>query len=278
VLFPFLTKGKIMGMGRFGGLLATAGVAAMSVCAVAFADDLSQATAPQAAWAEPTALERIYQSDGKATDIVNLYIHGSIDTVETAFTSTGWIRPFPRNLGTDIAYGLSVVLDVAPASIDWASREAQKLVDDAFKLSESNIRGIPDPIKYIIQRMPVSPQYLNGKSAMFAFEMNNNPVAGRDHFRVYALTEKDSEGRQVWAVSAARDSKIVFDIRHPESFFMNHVPEADEDFERDFVLQSLQSSNVVEKVTKLHLQPSNVTAVNGAYSGDDDVYDVVLAN
>jgi hypothetical protein len=240
----------------------------------AMADDCAVNSGP---WAPPQSLEWVSASGGSPSDVVNLYVHGSVNTLVGAFVDAGWTQAFPRNIGTDVLYAVSVVLDIVPAAINWAAQEVQKLVLDLFHKKAKPVE-IPNPVNYIIQRMPVAPETLCGKSTAFAFEMNNNPIGGRDHFRVYSLPQKDSQGRPVWAIAASRDVKIIFDITRPSSFFMNHQPQADEDFERDYVLDSLQSMKVILQVDPIQLKPTPVHPENGAFSGDDRVYDVILVN
>jgi len=228
-------------------------------------------------WTPPESLEWVDASDGSPSDVVNLYVHGSIDALRDALLDAGWTQAFPRNIGVDLLYAVSVGLDVIPVAINWASRQVQKLIIDLFH-TQGKPKNLPNPVDYLIQRMPVAPEDLCGRPSAFAFEMNNNPIGGRDHFRVYSLPEKDAQGVTVWAIAASRDERIIFDIHRPASFFMNHEPQPNEDFERDYVLDALESMKVVEKVETIQLKPTVVHPENGAFSGDDRVYDVTLTH
>ena len=240
-------------------------------------DDHAGCAAELTPWTQPTTIEWVSNAEGEPTDVVGIYIHGSLDTVVSAFEQTGWTKAFSRNFGTDVLYGIGFVLDIGPAVADWGALEVEKVFNHIFHWPRK-IHEIPNPVNVIVQRMPVSPEQLCGYKSLLAMEMNNNPIGGRDHFRVYSLPQKDAQGRPVWAIAASRDVRIKFDIHAPGALFLTHVPESDEDFERDFVLESLKNMNVIERTDVLQLAPTGVAESNGAYSKDGRVYDVVIAD
>jgi hypothetical protein len=233
---------------------------------------VAQATA----WKPPTSMEWVSNSRGLPEDVIGMYVHGSLESMVSAFEKAGWTKAMPRNLATDTLYVVGTILDSASVLISRTVFEAEKLLKKIFH-HPKKLKRLPDPLKGIVQRMPVSPESLCGKASVLAMEMNNNPVGGRDHFRVYSMPEKDEEGRPVWALAASRDIRIKFDPHGVTSFFMTHVPQSDEDFERDFVLGSLQALNVIQKTDVIQLEPTGIAPANGAYSKDGRVYDVVLS-
>jgi hypothetical protein len=186
-------------------------------------------------------------SDGNPIDLVELYVHGPLTLIQGIFQAQGWAQALAQTIPDDLVYGISVLLDSGASSVpDW-----------------------------VVQRMPVSPENLCGTPSVAAMEKNNDPFAGRDHFRVFNVGV-DSEGKNVWALSASLDTGLRFDPLRPKQFFINHSSEANEDLERDRVLADLQAADAVASLSTLQLDSTGHAQDNQAYSADGRVYDIVI--
>lgn len=218
------------------------------------------------------------QATGQRSDPVTIYVHGSLDQVETSLGATGWTQADPKSLSANLRYvGAAAKQEISKA----LAKVAQGIdglevgIGGAFGVHlhpwlETQPRYVPG-----VDRMPVSNQTYRGQVEVAAFEKNNDPLGGRDHLRIFATGEKDAQGRDVYAIAASRDSGIVFAPNHPECAFLFHAVTPDVDGERDNVLQSLQQANPGAQTQSFTL-PFGKASKIGEYVGDGKAVDVVL--
>ena len=223
-----------------------------------------------ALWTPPTSVEWVYDVNGQAYDVVNLYVHGSLESVQAAFENAGWIMAAKANGKNNFKYIGAVVFDGMDKSANWVVVSAQKTFGTIIR-RPSHPKNIPNPVQGVIDSMPVSKEIRAGNPSDFEFEMNNHPLGGREHFRVFNTHEVDADQNPVWAISASRDIKIKFDKARPKQVFLNHEIETNEDLERDAVLKSLEKSQDLS-VDVLQFSQVAPAPADGAYSADGRAY------
>ena len=113
------------------------------------------------------------QSPPKPSDITNILLIGSLESVQKAFGDAGW----------SAAAGLNA----------QAKFETFRALAEARGYSEA----------------PVSVLLLDGKPPDFVFEKLNNTFAQRHHLRVWRRPAT-FQGRPVWAIAATHDTGISF--------------------------------------------------------------------
>jgi len=210
--------------------------------------DQECAESKTAVWTSPADFEWTYNSDGQPSDLVNFYVHGSMDVLKDSFTSTGWNEAAPRNAIDNLRYLGAIALDFR--FFHWSQQ--------------------------VIQSMPVSTLTRCGSPPSVAFESDNHPLGGRNHFRIFDTGQLDPNGLHVWAIAASLDIGLVFDPMEPGTGFLNHAIEKDQDQERELVMKSLYDSNNVADFQLLKPAPLAPSPATGAFSGDGLVYDVTL--
>ena len=224
-------------------------------------------------FALPTAGEWTLD-DGKPGDPVTFYVHGSLGDLEAALTQGGWSKADPRGLASDLRYVGAAIKQETYKALSWV---AKKL--DGLEIGIAGVFGLhPKPlfstdVPYVpgVDRMPVSPQSYRGQPFAAAFEMNNNPLGGRDHLRIFDTGQRDAQGKPVWAIAATRDVGIRFDPHSPQTGFLDHVIQPDVVSERDLVMNSLLRSGAIADLQSFQL-PFGGPASNGAYVSDSKGY------
>jgi hypothetical protein len=214
-----------------------------------YGDNGECADVSQQPWSPPTQFEWTYTAHGRPSDLVNLYIHGSLDNIRTVFADSEWTEPAPLGTKNSLKY---------------------------FAAAFLNIHRF-HRIQHIVQSMPVTILTLCGAPETIAFEKDNHPLGGRDHFRIYDTNQKDTHGLQVWAVAATHDIKLGLDLRRPQTLFLTHDIDKNQDSERYVVMNSIKESGF--PFVSQFIEPEPITtspAVGGAYSEDGLIYDIVL--
>ncbi len=228
-------------------------------------------------WVPPSKGEWTVDAHGVRSDPVNLYVHGDLSQLKKALTQSGWTEAAQNNKQNNLAY-----LEAVP------QHEANKLADKLGNVCESlwyKLTGkkidldVKDSSKLqgTIDSMPVSAQTLDGKGNLTGFEMNNDPLAGRDHLRVFDTGKVDGQRKPVWAIAASRDTGIKLDKNRPEQGFLNHAVESNTDLERNNVLTDLQGTQLVADTRKFGVDYGKTAAeATGEKPSDGQVYDLVL--
>jgi hypothetical protein len=234
------------------------------------------AQAQNAQWSPPESIEWIYDVHGKAYDVVNVYLHGSLEEIQSTFINSGWTMATKGSFKNNFKYIGAVVFDGMDQGANLLVVGAEKTFGILIHHS-IQAKNIPNPVQPIIDSMPVSTEVRAGNPSDFEFEMNNHPLGGREHFRVFNTHQVDANQRPVWAISASRDLKIKFDKTRPKQVFLNHEIEANEDLERDTFLKSLEE-HVDLAVDVLQLTPLAPAPADGAYSADGRAYALTIAS
>ena len=210
--------------------------------------DQDCAESKTAVWTPPAEFEWTFNLDGQPSDLVNFYVHGSIETLTDAFTKAGWNEAAPRNTKDAFKYLGAIALD---------------------------FRFFPR-MQHVVQTMPVSTLTRCGLPPSVAFESDNHPLGGRNHFRIFDTGRSDADGLHVWAIAATLDSGLTFDPKDPQTGFLTHAIEKDQDHERELVMKSLNDSGEVADLRLLDPTSVDPSPVTGAYSSDGVVYDVTM--
>jgi hypothetical protein len=98
---------------------------------------------------------------------------------------------------------------------------------------------------------PVSPQFLNGKPAVVAFNKNSEHARGRDHLRVFALPPDAKTGAARWAIACTRDTGAWLHVPHPSlksvipKVVLGHDTDPHIDSERDMIMVDLLGTGAV---------------------------------
>jgi hypothetical protein len=168
---------------------------------------------------------------------VTIEVHGPLPELERLLEDDGWTLADKPSLGADLRYFGAAVHQ----ELDDGLAATGRCVDGfEAKLHLPFPRlGTVAPEIAGVQRMPLSAQTLDGVRSVAEFQKNNQPLGGRDHFRVYATGEQDSAGEPIELIAASRDTDVYFASHHPETFFLYHHVDPNVDPERDMVVQSL---------------------------------------
>jgi hypothetical protein len=206
---------------------------------------------------------------------VNLYVHGSLEYLRAVLIDAGWMEARPVSAENNRKY-LAAVQESA------ALRVADR-VGDLLESAVEAVTGkrpdldVDDDAVFRVQSMPISPQTLEGRPSITGFQKNNEPLAGRDHLRVFDTGKRDAAGLPVWAISASRDTSIILDKSRPEQGFLNHAVESNTDLERDFVFPAFRDSVLVEETRRVRVDFGREPApATGALPRDGAVYDILL--
>jgi hypothetical protein len=211
---------------------------------------IRSAPSSPAPFAVPARGEWAQSLNGKKSDPINLYLHGSLEQVKAAFLKAGWVLPRSNTTRHQLEY--------AGASV------FQKTVGKLWS---------PGFIDRTVASMPIAHLKYQGKPDVLSFERDNDPTGGRHHFRVFDTGRRDARGRQVWAVAASLDDDTVFAPKRPEQLFITHTVEPNADVERDEVLRSLSRTKGVAAM-KTHQRQFGAPAPNGLHSPDGRVFEV----
>lgn len=216
--------------------------------------------------------------DGKPGEPINIYIHGSLDDVRAALTKAGFTEALPNTTENKLKYaGEAVTAEVARAEAA-AKAKVGGWLDKLMRRADTAFND-PSPAPtgpQAVDNMPISTQFLDGKPQVAAFSSQNDPLAGRHHFRVFDTGEKDAQGKEVYAIQASRDTGIVLDKNRPGQLFMNHAVEKNTDGERDFVVGQLEHAGVVGQSPKVGGMDYGPAGYYGDASVDGAVRDVTL--
>jgi hypothetical protein len=166
---------------------------------------------------------------------VTIEVHGPLPELEHLFEDDGWTLADKPSVGADLRYFGAAVHQ----ELDDAMAASGRYVDGFGAKLHLPLPRLGTPQVAAVQRMPLSAQTLAGEPSVAEFEKNNEPLGGRDHFRLYATGEHDSAGEPIEEIAASRDTGVYFAPNHPESFFLFHHVATDVDPERDMVLGSL---------------------------------------
>jgi hypothetical protein len=209
-------------------------------------------TSSRPLWTQPTKGEWAQDLKGKRSDPVNLYLHGSLDQLRKAFLKAGWTQPTANTTAGKLEYfGASVFHETLG------------------RLWE------PRPVKATVASMPIAHLKFQGKTEVLSFERNNDPLGGRDHFRVFDTGKVDAQGRPVYAVTASLDNGVKLAPQQPQQWFMTHTVDPNADVERDRVLSTLQKSGGVAGLRSFKV-PFGASAPSGLNTPSGQVFDVVL--
>lgn len=218
------------------------------------------------------------QHSGQRSDPVTIYVHGSLDQVETALGATGWTQADPKSLSANLHYLGAAAKDEAYQALAFIAKRV-----DGLEIGLGGVFGkhlhpwLQEKAKYVpaVNRMPVSMQSYRGQPLVAAFERNNNPLGGRDHLRVFATGEVDAQGKPVYAIAASHDAGIRFAPDHPECAFLFHTVTPDVSAERDAVLSSLRQAWPASQLTSFAV-PFGGRSKIGEYVGDSKGYELSL--
>lgn len=173
---------------------------------------------------------RVTSKAGTPGDMVNLLFVGTQEQVTAAFKAARWVRP---------------------------DQDAQDAIVHA-------IQDVMNRTAY--SEMPMSQLYLFGRPQDFGFAegMPIQIVAERNHLRLWRAPWLDAEGHTVWVGAGTHDVGIEKDSAGQ----LTHRIDPNVDNEREYVLQSLQDSEKVQKSE--YLTPEN--AVRQALTATGDVF------
>ncbi len=226
-------------------------------------------------WVPPTTGQWTVDAHGVRSDPVNIYAHGSLEQLKAALSKAGWTEAAQNNKQNNAAFVEAVPVHEAVVAANALLDGVEGAWD---KLTGQHVNhDIADPTTQTIASMPVSRQTLDGQPNLASFEMNNNPLGGRDHLRIFDTGKVDAQGQHVWAIAASRDTGIKLDPNRPEQGFLNHAVEANTDGERNTVVKTLESTSLLRQVRELKLAYGTQAApATGAMPADQQAYDLVL--
>ncbi len=228
-------------------------------------------------WVPPSKGQWTVDAHGVRSDPVNLYVHGDLAQVKDALVKGGWTEAKPNEKANNLAYLEAVPQHELNQLADKLGNACESLW---YKLTGKKIDlDVKDSkqLQSTIDSMPVSAQSLDGKNSVTGFEMNNNPLAGRDHLRIFDTGKVDGQGKPVWAIAASRDTGIKLDKNRPEQGFLNHAVESNTDGERNTVLKDLQGTGLVADTRKFGVDYGKTAAeATGEKPNDGQVFDLVL--
>jgi hypothetical protein len=203
-------------------------------------------------WTAPTRGEWAQALDVKKSDPITMYVHGSLDQIQTRFEKAGWTKPMENTTASKLEY--------AGASV---------FQETLGRLWE------PKAVKQAVAAMPIAHLTFNGKPDVLSFERNNDPLGGRDHFRIFDTGKVDAQGRNVYAVAASLDNGVHFSPSSPQQWFITHSVDPNADKERDNVMSTLGKSGGIASQTSFKL-PFGASAPSGLNTPSGRVFDVVV--
>jgi hypothetical protein len=203
-------------------------------------------------WTPPAKGEWAQALDGRKSDPITMYVHGSLDQIKKAFVKAGWVEPMQNTTVSKLEY--------AGASV---------FQETLGRLWE------PKPIQQAVAAMPIAHLTFNGKPDVLSFERNNNPLGGRDHFRIFDTGKVDAQGRNVYAVAASLDNGVHFSPSSPQQWFITHSVDPNADKERDKVMSTLSKSGGIASQTSFKL-PFGASAPSGLNTPSGRVFDVIV--
>jgi len=228
-------------------------------------------------WVPPSEGQWTVDAHGVRSDPVNIYVHGDLSKLKQALTKSGWVEAKQNNKENNLAYLEAVPQHELNTLADKLGNVCESLW---YKLTGKKINlDVKDSAKLqaTIDSMPVSKQTLDGAGNLTGFEMNNDPLGGRDHLRIFDTGKVDGQGQPVWAIAASRDTGIKFDKNRPEQGFLNHAVESNTDLERNTVVEDLQGTHLIANTTHFGVDYGGKAAeATGAKSGDNQVFNLVL--
>lgn len=244
--------------------------------AKAAAPAISSAAAKPPLWVPPSKGQFTLDSHGVQSDPVNIYVHGSLDQLKASLAKAGWTEAAVNNKADNSAY-LKAIPEhegiQAWNKLDNVAENAwKKLTGKTVDLDVHDTKN-----DATINSMPVSPQTLDGQPNISSWENKNNPLAGRDHLRIFDTGKVDGQGNHVYAIAASRDTGIKLDKNRPEQGFLNHAVEKNTDLERNSVVSALEGTGNVGETRQFKLDYGDApAAATGAKSNDSQAYDLVL--
>jgi hypothetical protein len=163
--------------------------------------------------------------DGHPGDPLNIAFVGSEDDLQQAMLAAGWYVADPLGLRSDLDIAVDTVLD--------------RTFDDA----------------------PVSNLFLYGRREDIAFEqpLVENP-RHRHHVRVWKKDSLSPDNRQLWIGSASFDKSVG--VSHTTGQITHHIDE-DVDAERDFLVQTLNRTAMLERSYQIPGFHAVLTGRNG---------------
>ncbi|MBS2030086.1 MAG: LssY C-terminal domain-containing protein [Deltaproteobacteria bacterium] len=227
---------------------------------------------------KPAQGEWTLDTQGNRSDPVTMYVHGSLSQVEQALSQSGWTQADPAGLAANVRYVGAAAKEEVGKALSWAAQKVDGLatgIAGAFGIHLHPWTTPKPPDVPGVNKMPVSVQSYRGQKLVAAYEMNNDPLGGRDHLRIFATGQKDAQGNDVYAIAASRDTGIVFAPNHPESAFLFHAVQPDVGSERDLVLKNLQSTGSVSNVKTFNASYGAPSGI-GEYVGDSKGYELTL--
>lgn len=227
-------------------------------------------------WVPPSQGQWTIDSHGAKSDPVNIYVHGSLDQLKASLAKAGWTEAAVNNKGNNAAYLKSIPEHEGIQA--W--NKLDNLAEGAWKKITGKTIDLDIHDKKndaLVNSMPVSPQTLDGQPNLSSWENNNNPLAGRDHLRIFDTGKVDGQGNHVWAIAASRDTGIKLDKNRPEQGFLNHAVEKNTDLERNSVVSALEGTGGIGETRQFKLNYGDAPAqATGAKSADSQAYDLVL--
>jgi hypothetical protein len=189
-------------------------------------------------WTRPQEGEWSRDVKGERSGLVNIYVHGSLESVSNALTSNGWVMASVNKLADDEKY-------LAFVALDFDVHLTKDLVGK-LKIFNKPLDAANRGLDKVIFTMPVSNEYFCKKIEVVAFESDNRVLKGRHHLRIFETGRVDQQNNPVWAIAANRDTGIKLDVKRPKQFFLNHKIEPNTDNERDTVAKVLLEAGAEE--------------------------------
>lgn len=203
-------------------------------------------------WTAPSRGEWAQSLDGRKSDPVNLYLHGSLEDVKKTFLKAGWVLPMKNTTQSKLAY--------AGASL------FEKTLGKVWE---------PKAVKDTVAAMPIAHLKYQGKPDVLSFEKDNDPTGGRHHFRVFDTGKVDAKGEKVWAVAASLDDATHFSPTNTKQWFITHSVDPNADKERDEIMRSLSKTKGIASMKTLK-PPFGAPAPSGLHSRDGRVFELWL--
>jgi len=231
----------------------------------------------------PTEAEWSRNVDGQRSGLINLYLHGSLESLMQDFIKAGWTESSEYDRKDNRAYlhaaaqflAAREALHIYGDSPELQKKLKDKLQDSVFR---NRIEARARQVEEVIASMPVSDEYVCGKLQVAAFEKDNEVIGGRHHFRIFDLGQVDVQGQPVWGISATQDIGLYFDFDHKllKRGFLNHKIQFNADGERNKLLSDLESIQAVVDVVPFPVAFSCSAPGDHAYSKDGENLEIFL--
>ena len=230
----------------------------------------SHGTAQHQEFTAPKTGQWTQGSNNQPADPVTIDVHGSLSQLEDTLTDQGWTKADPNTPAS------AANVAVATAKNLW-----------------NQLTNSGAPADQAVNKEAVSPQTLDGQPSVAAFERNNDPLAGRDHLRIFDTGQTGADGKPVYAISASQDTGLAVQVNPNPSPLLSaslsmispllaplsalaptHAVNSNVDTERDNVVQSLQKGGA--NVQQVHSLQWSGTSSYGETVPDGKAYELSL--